>query len=322
MNTISKASNAVIEAHGITKHYGNVTALSGINLSIKKGEIFGVLGANSSGKTTLLRILCGLITPCSGTGHCLNIPFAAPQKLIRSRQRLIGYLSQDFTLYNDLSIKENLLFRARIFSMDEPEKTVELALSKYALTEKQDQLAGQLSAGWRRRLELAACLLHRPSLIMLDEPTAGLDIAARNDFWREIESLANLGITVILNTHDNSEAERCNRIAYLSHGRIVVTGTPKNLIGDANCTVWWLTGGNVATDFTSQLRVLPGVVHVEGGDKHLKLILHRHPATASAINAISKQHGLVISSTVPRLDEALLQLVHKNNGKRIISRHA
>ena len=313
-------SQEAIAATGLTKRFGSgsgsVTAVNGVDLSIARGEIFGFLGPNGSGKTTLLRILCGLLPPDSGTGHCLDIAFSAPASIARKRQRRIGYLAQRFTLYDDLSVAENLQFRARIFTVAQPEQRVSHALDQYGLRAHCHQLAGQLSGGWRRRLELAACLLHQPDLVLLDEPTAGVDADARSDFWREIENLANDGVTVLVSTHDIAEAERCDRISYLSRGRIVISGAPSELVSRAHCAVWWLNGANAAVLPATELAVLPGVVHTENRSGQLRVIAHKQEETSSALNAFALRHGLIVSvrEAAPRLDDALTLLLPKNGG--------
>jgi ABC-2 type transport system ATP-binding protein len=226
----------IISATGLRKSFGGVKAVDGIDLSIFRGEIFGFLGPNGSGKTTLLRILCGLTEPDSGSGHCLNIALKSNAILNTQRQRKIGYLAQNYMLYDELSVYENLYFRAHLFALDDVEKKIADTLAKYTLSDKRNQSVGKLSGGWRRRLELAACLLHQPVLLLLDEPTVGVDAAASAAFWSEITALAFHGSTVLVNTHDSAEAERCDRIAYLSQGRIVISGQPQALIKQANLT--------------------------------------------------------------------------------------
>lgn len=317
VNRRDDSSQEAIAATGLTKSFGSgngsVTAVAGVDLSIARGEIFGFLGPNGSGKTTLLRILCGLLPPDSGTGHCLDIAFSAPAHIARMRQRRVGYLAQRFTLYDELTVAENLQFRARIFTVAQPGKCVSHALDQYGLRARRNQLAGQLSGGWRRRLELAACLLHQPDLLLLDEPTAGVDADTRSDFWREIGSLANDGITVLVSTHDIAEAERCDRIGYLSRGRIVVSGAPADLVSRANSAVWWLSGASATALTATELAALPGIVHTENRGDRLRVIAHNREETRSALNAFALRHGLAANAASPRLDDALALLL-PNNG--------
>jgi ABC-2 type transport system ATP-binding protein len=224
----------IIYATGLRKYFGGIKAVDGIDLSIYRGEIFGLLGPNGSGKTTLLRILCGLMEPDAGNGHSLNIAFKSNAILNTQRQRKIGYLAQHYMLYDELSVYENLYFRAHLFALDDAEKKVADSLAKYRLSDIRNQIVGQLSGGWRRRLEMAACLLHQPVLLLLDEPTVGVDAAASAAFWTEISALSAQGSTVLVNTHDSAEAERCHRIAYMTQGRIVISGKPQELIKQAN----------------------------------------------------------------------------------------
>jgi len=216
----------VIEVEGLTKSFGGKRAVNGLSMSVRAGEIFGFLGPNGSGKTTSIRMMCGLLTPDGGRGTTLGHDIITQREKIK---REVGYMTQRFSYYEDLSIRENLEFVVRMYEMDRQRERVDQGLARLGLAERQHQLAGQLSGGWKQRMALAACLLHEPRLLLLDEPTAGVDPAARREFWNEIHRLAAAGITVLVSTHYMDEAERCTRLAYIAYGQLLATGTPAEL---------------------------------------------------------------------------------------------
>jgi ABC-2 type transport system ATP-binding protein len=217
----------IIDAHNLKKNFHGKPAVIDVSLDVAKGEIFGFLGPNGSGKTTTIRMLCGLLTPDGGTGYCLGYDILKEADAIK---RQVGYMAQKFSLYEDLSIYENLAFIAQIYGMKNIKQLVSTALKGLGLYERQDQLAGYLSGGWKQRLALAAALLHKPKLLLLDEPTAGVDPKARRDFWDHIHNLSTEGITTLVSTHYMDEAQRCNRLAYIMGGKILVRGTPEEII--------------------------------------------------------------------------------------------
>jgi ABC-2 type transport system ATP-binding protein len=223
---MTAAAGAAIEVEGLTKSFGERRAVNGLTMTVRRGEIFGFLGPNGSGKTTSIRMLCGLLNPDSGRGTCLGHDILTERETIK---REVGYMTQKFSYYEDLSIRENLEFVVRMYGMDRQAQRVDQGLERLGLVERQRQLAGQLSGGWKQRLALAACLLHEPKLLLLDEPTAGVDPAARREFWNEIHRLAAEGITVLVSTHYMDEAERCTRLAYIAYGELLATGTPSEL---------------------------------------------------------------------------------------------
>jgi len=216
----------VIEVEGLTKSFGGKRAVNGLSMSVRAGEIFGFLGPNGSGKTTSIRMMCGLLTPDGGRGTTLGHDIITQREKIK---REVGYMTQRFSYYEDLSIRENLEFVVRMYEMDRQRERVDQGLARLGLAERQHQLAGQLSGGWKQRMALAACLLHEPRLLLLDEPTAGVDPAARREFWNEIHRLAAAGITVLVSTHYMDEAERCTRLAYIAYGQLLATGAPAEL---------------------------------------------------------------------------------------------
>ena len=224
------AAILAIDVKGLSKSYGNRRVVDGVDLQVQSGRIVGFLGPNGSGKTTTLRMLCGLLTPDAGQGHVLGLDFRREAAAIK---RQVGYMTQKFGLYEDLSIRENLDFIARLFSMPDRRVAVDAALERLGLSTRQKQLAGALSGGWKQRLALAACLLHRPRLLLLDEPTAGVDPKARREFWDQIHLLAQEGITVLVSTHYMDEAERCDELVYIAYGRVLARGTAARIVQDA-----------------------------------------------------------------------------------------
>ncbi|MGA3007794.1 MAG: ABC transporter ATP-binding protein [Opitutaceae bacterium] len=248
----------VIDVTGVTKKFGGKTVVDAIDLQVRRGEIFGFLGPNGSGKTTFIRMLCGLLTPDAGSGTCLGFDLRTQQAEIKS---LVGYMTQRFSFYEDLSIRENLDFVARIYHVPDRATAVERSLDRLGLQSRRRQLAGQLSGGWKQRLALAACLLHTPRLLLLDEPTAGVDPRARRDFWDEIHQLAAGGLTVLITTHYMDEAERCHRLAYLSFGRLLVQGTVADVIACGGLDTWSVGGPDLPA-LAARLRSQPGVDQV------------------------------------------------------------
>jgi ABC-2 type transport system ATP-binding protein len=260
-----------IDVRGLNKHFGAKHVVKDLSLQVRRGEIHGFLGPNGSGKTTSIRMLCGLLTPDSGEGTCLGYDVVRQTARIK---REVGYMTQRFSLWEDLTIRENLDFVARMYGMAGRAGAVTEALDKLGLTARQHQLAGALSGGWKQRLALAACMLHRPRLLLLDEPTAGVDPKARRDFWEEIHSLAATGISVLVSTHYMDEAERCHRLAYIAYGELLVTGTTEEVVAQQALTAWQVSGPDLWA-LAESLRGLPGVdqvtpfgntLHVTGRD--------------------------------------------------------
>jgi ABC-2 type transport system ATP-binding protein len=248
----------VIDVQGITKRFGDRTVVNRIDMRVHRGEIYGFLGPNGSGKTTFLRMLCGLLTPDEGSGRCLGHDIRSGTAAIK---REVGYMTQRFSFYEDLSIEENLDFIARIYAVPNRAKAVRESLERLGLLERRLQLAGQLSGGWKQRLALAACLIHQPQLLLLDEPTAGVDPKARRDFWEHIHHLAAQGLTVLITTHYMDEAERCHRLAYIAYGSLLTHGTVGEVIQGANLTTFEVSGPHLYR-LADQLRSQPGVEQV------------------------------------------------------------
>ncbi len=261
-----------IDVHGMTKRFGDRTAVDHVDLQVRTGEICGFLGPNGSGKTTFIRMLCGLLMPDAGTGSCLGYDVIRESEAIK---RQVGYMTQRFSFYEDLSISENLDFVARMYQLPNRREVVRESLDRLGLTARRSQLAGQLSGGWKQRLALAACMIHKPKLLLLDEPTAGVDPHARREFWEEIHLLAGQGLTFLIATHYMDEAERCHRLAYILNGKLLAFGTVAQLMEQVHLTTWSVNGPDLIA-LGARLRDFPGVeqaaafgsmLHVSGSDR-------------------------------------------------------
>jgi len=254
-------SPAVIDVKGLTKSFNGRRVVDGIDIRVPKGQIYGFLGPNGSGKTTTIRMLCGLLTPDAGSGTCLGYDILRESDAIKRR---VGYMTQRFSLYEDLSIQENLDFIGRVFRLGQVGARVDAALTRLGLADRAQQLAGTLSGGWKQRLALAACVLHEPELLLLDEPTAGVDPKARREFWDTIHMLAMQGLTVLVSTHYMDEAERCHEILYIAHGRILAHGTIPDVLSEAGLSAWSVervpgTDSAVLAQLANGLSAAPGI---------------------------------------------------------------
>jgi ABC-2 type transport system ATP-binding protein len=258
-----------IDISGLNKSFGDKHAVNDVSIQVEQGEIFGFLGPNGSGKTTTIRLMCGLLVPDSGSGTCLGYDILRDSEQIK---RHVGYMTQKFSYWEDLTIRENLDFVARMYEMPNRPEVVERALEGLGLTKQADQLAGSLSGGWKQRLALASCMLPNPKLLLLDEPTAGVDPGARRDFWEELFRLSAQGISILVTTHYMDEAERCHKLAYIAEGRLLTQGTPSEIISSQGLSTWAIYGENLA-DLSGKLQNQPGVeqtvlfgtmIHVSG----------------------------------------------------------
>ncbi len=251
----------LIAVDGLSKSFAGQEVVHNVSLQVKRGEIFGFLGPNGSGKTTTLRMLCGLLTPNAGQGRCLGFDILTQSDAIKRR---VGYVPQKFSLYPDLTVRENLLFIARSYQIAQVKQCVEEIIATLNLTPFANQLAERLSGGWKQRLSLAAALVHEPQLLLLDEPTAGVDPRARRDFWNEISRLAARGISSLVSTHYMDEAERCNRLAYIINGRLIATGTAEEIIADTGLRTWEVVTAaeKITPQLADALQRLPGIDQV------------------------------------------------------------
>lgn len=271
---MKKNDEYVIDVSGLCKSFNGKPAVIDVALKLKRGEIFGFLGPNGSGKTTTIRMLCGLLIPDAGVGQCLGYDILTQSYLIKLH---VGYMTQRFSLYEDLTVQENLDFIARLYQMHPREQYVEQTMKDFDMMNRKDQLAGNLSGGWKQRLALAAAMLHKPQLLLLDEPTAGVDPKARRDFWDQIHHLSRQGITTLVSTHYMDEAERCHRLAYIAYGHLMTQGTIEQIISENNLVTWEVKGKNLDL-LSDQLVHLPGIeqvapfgttLHISGRDPAL-----------------------------------------------------
>jgi ABC-2 type transport system ATP-binding protein len=242
VDSVMPVQELAIDVRGLTKSFDARKVVDALDIQVRRGEICGFLGPNGSGKTTTIRMLCGLLQPDAGEGTCLGYDIRRETRRIKLR---VGYMTQKFGLYDDLSIEQNLDFVARVYRTADRVKVVSKTLDRLGLVARRAQLAGSLSGGWKQRLALAACLLHGPDLLLLDEPTAGVDPKARRDFWQQIHELAADGLTVLVSTHYMDEAERCHRLAYISYGRLLAAGTADEVIAQAGLSTWEVRGAEL-----------------------------------------------------------------------------
>jgi len=263
-----------IDVQGLNKHFGTKHVVRDLSLRVRRGEIFGFLGPNGSGKTTTIRMVCGLLKPDSGSGTCLGYDIVRDRAEIK---RKVGYMTQRFSFWEDLSIAENMDFVARMYEIPQRKAAVQRSLDNLGLAARADQLAGALSGGWKQRMALAACMLHQPNLLLLDEPTAGVDPRARRDFWDELQSLAAKGISVLVSTHYMDEAVRCHKLAYIAYGTLLAQGSAAEVIASQHLSTWAIHGDHLS-ELQEKLRREPGVgqtvtfgdvLHVSGSDAEL-----------------------------------------------------
>ncbi len=297
-------SDLAIDVEGITKSFGDKTVVDGLAMQVKRGEIYGFLGPNGSGKTTFLRILCGLLKPDSGSGTCLGYDVLSQSDDIK---RHVGYMTQRFSLYEDLSIAENLRFVADLYEIKHAADKVKQMLATLGLEGRGAQLAGTLSGGWKQRLALAACLIHEPELLLLDEPTAGVDPKARRDFWEEIHRLAAEGLTVLVTTHYMDEAERCHRLAYIAYGKLLAHGPLKDVLASARLTTWEVSGPDLRT-VSAEIRDVPGVEQVTAFGNKLHVSSRDEAALEKAIAPFHKG-DLRWQKIEPGLEDAFIGLM-------------
>jgi ABC-2 type transport system ATP-binding protein len=295
--------NHVIDVQGLTKRYGERTVVDRLTMQVERGEIYGFLGPNGSGKTTSIRMLCGLLTPDAGSGRTLGFDVVREARQIKQR---VGYMTQRFGLYEDLSIRENLDFVARVYAVEPRAERVARSLERLGLASRAAQRAGTLSGGWKQRLALAACMLHTPELLLLDEPTAGVDPGARRDFWNEIHQLAAAGITVLVSTHYMDEAERCHRLGYIAYGKLLAHGTPSELRAASGLVARVIQG-----EAAAQAEALQGskaVATVTPFGAALRVTGRDGAALDAAIAALPDAPRLRIEPSEPSLEEVFIDL--------------
>lgn len=298
-------SALAIDVSGLTKNYGGRAVVDHIDLQVGAGRICGFLGPNGSGKTTTIRMLCGLLTPDAGSGQCLGLDIIREARAIK---RQVGYMTQKFGLYDDLSIRQNLDFVARLFGLAQRRAAVDMALERLGLSARQQQLAGTLSGGWKQRLALAACLIHEPRLLLLDEPTAGVDPKARRDFWDQIHQLAAQGITVLVSTHYMDEAERCHDLVYIAYGNILARGSEREIIESSNLKVWSIEGQG-AQAMLEPLKAAPGVLSVAAFGNAVHVAGQNSELVEQALKSVRRQPGLQVTPTEANLEDVFISLI-------------
>jgi ABC-type multidrug transport system ATPase subunit len=296
-------SELVIDVRGLQKRFGDRKVVDGLDLQVAKGEICGFLGANGSGKTTTIRMLCGLLAPDGGSGTCVGYDILRQAHDIR---RQVGYMTQRFSLYDDLTVFENLDFVAAVFETRNRRAVVADTIERMGLGDRRDQLAGELSGGWKQRLALAACVLHQPKLLLLDEPTAGVDVKARRAFWDLIHDMAADGLTTLVSTHYMDEAERCSRIVYLAQGRIVVQGGAAAVAGGSGLVAFEATGEGVDRAARA-LRDAPGVEAAAVFGRALRVAGLDRAALVAALR--SADDGLEWREVEPRLEDVFIHML-------------
>jgi ABC-2 type transport system ATP-binding protein len=294
-----------IDVAGLTKRFGTKTVVDQFAIQVPKGEVWGFLGPNGSGKTTTIRMLCGLLRPDAGQGTCLGYDVLRQSAEIK---RHAGYMTQRFSFYEDLSIRENLEFVARLYGMTDMRRAVDASLDQLGLANRQQQLAGQLSGGWKQRLALAACILHRPSLLLLDEPTAGVDPQARRDFWEQIHDLAGQGITVLVSTHYMDEAERCDRIVYLAYGQTLARGTISEVVSQAGLSTYVVSGGDIR-GLAIALRGQAGITQVSIFGTSLHVCGTDQAALDAAILPFRSWPGTIWTPATATLEDVFIHLM-------------
>ena len=302
-------AGAAIDVRGLTKRFGARTVVDHVSLTVASGEIMGFLGPNGSGKTTTIRMICGLLTPDEGEGSVLGFDVRRQSARIK---REVGYMTQKFSFYEDLTIEENLLFVARLYRLAPLRETVRATLDSLGLTSRKDQLAGTLSGGWKQRLALAACIMHKPKLLLLDEPTAGVDPKARREFWDEIHRLAAQGLTVLVSTHYMDEAERCHRISYISYGVMLACGTVAEVVKGAGLTTYVVTGADAA--LADRLAALPGVEQVAPFGRELHVVGSDEAALSVAMARLREEPGVVVAPGQTSLEDVFIKFMSGRGG--------
>jgi len=305
---VSTAADIAISVSGLSKSFGGREVVHDLSMQVKRGSIYGFLGPNGSGKTTTIRMLCGLLTPDRGEGTCLGYDIRRDSEEIKRR---VGYMTQRFSLYQDLSVRENLEFVARLYGVPDPRAAAQDTIRRIGLGGREEQLAGELSGGWKQRLALGACTLPNPQLLLLDEPTAGVDPKARREFWNEIHALAADGLTVLVSTHYMDEAERCHEIAYIAYGRLLTHGTVEEVIARSELITYTVTGGDqnrLLAELTGRAGIdmvapFGATLHVSGRDA---------AALDAAIAPYRAVGALVWRRSEPSLEDVFIELMNSS----------
>ncbi len=311
MTTETGGQGIAIDVQHLTKKFDGRAVVRDLSLQVKRGSIYGFLGPNGSGKTTTIRMLCGLLTPDEGTGTCLGYDIRTETDKIKLQ---VGYMTQRFSLYQDLSVRENLEFVARIYGVENPRAAARAAIERLGLSGREEQIAGELSGGWKQRLALGACTLPGPQLLLLDEPTAGVDPKARREFWNEIHALAAHGLTVLVSTHYMDEAERCHEIAYIAYGELLVHGTVDQVIASAQLTTYVVsaTDGEGLNQLSEEITGKPGIDMVAPFGTSLHVSGRDAAALDAAIAPYRQRKSLDWKPSQPSLEDVFIDLMSKS----------
>jgi ABC-2 type transport system ATP-binding protein len=302
------ASDIAIEVEGLTKSFGDRVVVRDLSMRVRRGTIYGFLGPNGSGKTTTIRMLCGLLTPDAGRGTCLGYDIRTEAEKIRVH---VGYMTQRFSLYQDLSVRENLEFVARVYGLSDPPGAAKAMVARLGLAGREQQLAGSLSGGWKQRLALGACTLPNPQLLLLDEPTAGVDPKARREFWSEIHALAAQGLTVLVSTHYMDEAERCHEIAYIAYGNLLAHGTVDEVVAATQLTTFNVSGEGLA-ELAAKLEKTAGVDMVAPFGTSLHVSGRDRGALEAAIASYRESPSLAWERAEPTLEDVFIDLMNRS----------
>src|SRR3974390_1424966 len=312
MNEVNGAQgqDIVIDVHHLTKKFDGKAVVRDLSMQVRRGSIYGFLGPNGSGKTSTIRMLCGLLTPDEGEGTCLGYDIRAETAKIK---RKVGYMTQRFSLYQDLSVRENLEFIARIYGLERPVEAARAAIGRLGLSGREEQIAGELSGGWKQRLALGACTLPSPQLLLLDEPNAGVDPKARREFWNEIHALAADGLTVLVSTHYMDEAERCHEIAYIAYGELLVRGTVEHVIEASHLTTYVVSAeyGEGLSQLSHELTGTPGIDMVAPFGTSLHVSGRDEAALEAAIESYRMNRSLDWQRSEPSLEDVFIDLMSK-----------
>ena len=300
----------IIQVTGLSKKFDDKLVVNNINLAVKRGEVFGFLGPNGSGKTTTIRMLCGLLTPDAGQGVCLGLNILTDSQKIKQR---VGYMTQQYSFYTDLTIEENLNFIANVYGLKHRRARILSILKQQGLYDRRHQLTGALSGGWRQRVALAACLLHEPDLLLLDEPTSGIDPIARRDFWDSIHALSEQGITTLMSTHYMDEAERCTRLAYLAYGNLMITGNVDDVIAATKLHTWTIRG-EVTTALLQKVKQLPDITQAALFGREIHISGFKIEPIEASLKQLITHDRLHWTKIQPTLEDAFISLVKESHG--------
>ncbi|HET6333316.1 MAG TPA: ABC transporter ATP-binding protein [Polyangiales bacterium] len=313
------AEGPVIECEHLSRKFGSLWAVRDVSLRVERGQIFGVLGPNGAGKSTTIRMLCGILDPTSGRGTVVGHDIAKDSEGIKQN---IGYMTQRFSLYEDLTVEENLRFYASVYGMSgrARKQRIEAVLEEAGLRDRRKQLAGTLSGGWKQRVALASSTIHRPPLLFLDEPTAGVDPVSRRDFWDQIHRISDQGTTVLVTTHYMDEAERCHRLAFIFRGELLATGTPLEVIERRNLSVLELElEDNRTLEAAKLLRTTEGVEEVNHFGLVMRVALRNSQDPEGTVRRALEPNGFAIKrlqQTRVSVEDAFVSMVREDDAMR------